>query len=244
MGDLSQLLREAREHKGASLEEVEEATHIRQKFLQALEEGDFVALPAETYVKGFLRTYAMYLELDPEELMALYEGQEDEGKTALPQPGFFQPMDISMAAPSWLTPDMVIGALLIVVLVAFGCWATWRYLPPTIKTQLLFWQAAATATPSPTATVSAVLPSATPTATPTTMPTASPTEIPTTMPTATPIHTRRFMRIQPSKPRNWVFFSTVVQYSVMIAMGDIPNGSVTAAIHFVSRSRIRVCARM
>ena len=191
MGDLGQLLRETREQKGVSLEEVEEATHIRLKFLQALEEGDFGAWPAETYVKGFLRTYAMYLELDPEEAMALYEGQEDEGKTALPQPGFFQPMDISMAAPSWLTPDMVIGALFIVVLVAFGCWATWRYLPSTIKTPLLFWRAAATATPSPTATASAVLPRLTPTAAPTATPTTIPTEMPTatstTLPTATPV---------------------------------------------------------
>ena len=190
MGDLGQLLREAREQKGVSLEQVEEATRIRQKFLQALEEGNYGALPAEAYVTGFLRTYAVYLELDPEEMIALYEGREDEGKAALPQPGFFQPMDISMAAPSWLTPDLVIGALLIVVLLAFGCWATWHYLPPTIKTQLLFWRATATATPSPTATTSAVLPRLTPTAapttTPTTMPTATPTEMPTAVPTATP----------------------------------------------------------
>jgi len=190
MGDLGQLLREAREQKGVSLEQVEEATRIRQKFLQALEEGNYGALPAEAYVTGFLRTYAMYLELDPEELIALYEGRENEGKAALTQPGFFQPMDISMSAPSWLTPDLVIGALLIVMLVAFGCWATWHYLPPTIKTQLLFWRAAATATPSPTATTSAVLPRLTPivapTMTPTTMPTATPTERPTAVPTATP----------------------------------------------------------
>ena len=186
MGDLGQLLQEAREQKGVSLEEVEEATRIRQKFLQALEEENFGTLPAETYVKGFLRTYAMYLELDPKEVIALYEGQEDEGKAALPQPGFFQPMDISMAAPSWLTPDLVIGALLIVALLAFGSWATWHYLPPTIKTQLLFWRATATATPSPTATTSVVLPPATPTATPTTMPTATPTAMPTATPTPLP----------------------------------------------------------
>jgi len=190
MGDLGQSLKEAREQKGVSLEEVEEVTRIRHKFVQALEEGNYGALPAETYVKAFLRTYAMYLELDPEEVMALYEGRENEGKAALSQPGFFQPMDISMAAPSWLTPDLVIGALLIIVLLAFGCWATWHYLPPTIKTQLLFWRAAATATPSPTATASAVLPRLTPTAaptmTPTTMPTATPTEMPTAVPTATP----------------------------------------------------------
>ena len=191
MGDLGQLLREAREQKGVSLEEVEEATHIRQKFLQALEEENFGALPAETYVKGFLRTYAMHLELNPEELIALYEGQENEGKSALTQPGFFQPMDISMVAPSWLTPDLVIGALLIIVLLAFGAWATWHYLPPAIKTQFLSWRATATITPSPTATISIVVvpPSATPTAKPTTMSTASPTEIPTEMPTAMPIDT-------------------------------------------------------
>jgi cytoskeleton protein RodZ len=190
MGDLGQLLREAREQKGVSFEEVEEATRIRQKFLQALEEEDYGALPAETYVRGFLRTYATYLELDPEELMATYEGRKDEGKVALPQPGFFQPMDISMAAPSWLTPDLVIGALLIVVLVAFGSWAVWHYLPPTIKTQLLSWRATATTTPSPTATTSIVMPSATllvaPTMTPTTVPTATPTEMPTATPTLLP----------------------------------------------------------
>ena len=190
MGDLGQLLREARERKGVSLEQVEEATRIRQKFLQALEEGNFGALPAETYVKGFLRTYATYLELDPEELMALYEGREDEGKAALPQSSFFQPMDISIAAPPWLTPDLVIGALLIVALLAFGSWAAWHYLPPTIKTQLLSWRATATTTPSPTATVPVVLPSATPTMAPTAtnteVPTATPTEVPTATPTPLP----------------------------------------------------------
>ncbi len=190
MGDLGQLLREARERKGVSLEQVEEVTRIRQKFLQALEEGNFGALPAETYVKGFLRTYAMYLELDPEELIALYEGRENEGKAALPQSSFFQPMDISMAAPPWLTPDLVIGALLIVALLAFGSWAAWHYLPPTIKTQLLSWRATATTTPSPTATAPVVLPSATPTiaptATPTEVPIATPAKVPTVTPTPLP----------------------------------------------------------
>jgi cytoskeletal protein RodZ len=190
MGDLGQLLREARERKGASLAEVEEATRIRQKFIQALEEGDYGALPAETYIKGFLRTYASYLELDPEEVMALYEGREAEGKAALSQPGFFQPMDLSMVTPPWLTPDLVMGTILVVVLLAFGAWATWHYLPPIMKTQLLSWRAPATATPSPTATGSIVLPPLTPSATstemPTTMPSATPTAMPTTTPTVTP----------------------------------------------------------
>jgi cytoskeleton protein RodZ len=190
MSDLGQMLREARERKQVSFEEVEEATRIRQKFLQALEQGDYGALPGETYVRGFLRTYAVYLELDPEEVMALYEGREGEDKATPPQPGFFEPMDLSMAAPSWLTADLLIGAILVVVLLAFGSWATWRYLPPIIKTQLLSWRTTATVTPSPAATTSVALPaltpSATPTGTPTTMPTATPTAVPTAIPSDTP----------------------------------------------------------
>ena len=195
MGDLGQLLQEARRQKGVSLEQVEEVTRIRQKFLKALEEENFRALPTETYVKGFLRNYALYLGLDPKEVIALYEGRGVEDKAAPPQPGFFQPMDVSLAAPSWLTPDLVIGALLILVLLAFLSWAAWHYLPPVVKAQLLSWRA--TATPSPTATTSIVLPLAIPTATPTTMPTVTPTAMPTvaiavvstSTPTSAPIST-------------------------------------------------------
>ena len=185
MDEVGQLLREARERKRISLEEVEEATHIRKKFLQAMEEGNFAALPAEAYVRGFLRTYASYLELDPEEVIAMYEGQEAERKETPPQPGFFQPMDLSMTAPSWLTADVVIGLVLFVVLLAFGAWAVWHYLPRTVKTQLVSWGAPAMATPSPTATV--VVPMVLPPLTPTATPTPIPTETPTPMPTSTSI---------------------------------------------------------
>ncbi|MGA9348740.1 MAG: RodZ domain-containing protein [Anaerolineae bacterium] len=188
MGDVGQLLQEARQQKGVSLEQVEEATRIRQKFLKALEEEDYTALPAEAYVKGFLRNYALYLGLDPEEVLALYEGRDVKGKAASAKPGFFEPMDISLAAPSWLTPDLVIGALLIVALLAFGSWAAWHYLPPIVRARLSSGRAIATATPSPTVTTSEeiILPPATSTATPTTMPTAMPIEMPTATSTAMP----------------------------------------------------------
>ena len=185
MGDVGQLLQEARQQKGVSLEQVEEATRIRQKFLKALEEEDYTALPAEAYVKGFLRNYALYLGLDPEEVLALYEGRDVKGKAASAKPGFFEPMDISLAAPSWLTPDLVIGALLIVALLAFGSWAAWHYLAPTVRARLL--SGRATPTPLPTVTTSKeiILPPATSTATPTTIPTTMLTAMPIEMPTAT-----------------------------------------------------------
>jgi cytoskeleton protein RodZ len=57
-------LREARLRHGADLVEAEQATKIRSKYLRALEEERFELLPAQTYVKGFLRSYAEYLGLD------------------------------------------------------------------------------------------------------------------------------------------------------------------------------------
>jgi len=59
-------LRAARERQGIGLPEAELATKIRVKYIRALEEEDFDALPADTYARGFLRTYADYLGLDGE----------------------------------------------------------------------------------------------------------------------------------------------------------------------------------
>ena len=64
MFEIGNSLREARLRQGLDLARVEDETKIRAKYLQALEDERFDVLPAETYVKGFLRTYAEHLGLD------------------------------------------------------------------------------------------------------------------------------------------------------------------------------------
>lgn len=64
MFEIGNSLREARVRRGVDFAEAELATKIRGKYLHALEEEQFELLPADTYVKGFLRTYADYLGLD------------------------------------------------------------------------------------------------------------------------------------------------------------------------------------
>ncbi len=64
MFEIGNSLREARIRQGIDLPRAEDDTKIRAKYLQALEDERFEILPAETYVKGFLRTYAEYLRLD------------------------------------------------------------------------------------------------------------------------------------------------------------------------------------
>jgi cytoskeleton protein RodZ len=62
--EIGNSLHEARVRQGLDLQTAELATKVRAKYLKALEEEQFELLPAQTYVKGFLRTYADFLGLD------------------------------------------------------------------------------------------------------------------------------------------------------------------------------------
>jgi Helix-turn-helix domain len=62
--EIGNSLREARLRQHLDFPEIEQATKIRGKYLRALEDEQFEILPAQTYVKGFLRSYAEYLGLD------------------------------------------------------------------------------------------------------------------------------------------------------------------------------------
>ena len=62
--EIGNSLREARLRQNLDFGSVEAGTKIRSKYIQALEAERFDVLPGETYVKGFLRTYAEFLGLD------------------------------------------------------------------------------------------------------------------------------------------------------------------------------------
>ncbi len=64
MFEIGNSLREARVRQGLEYPQVELATKIRAKYLRALEDEQFGVLPAQPYVKGFMRTYAEFLGLD------------------------------------------------------------------------------------------------------------------------------------------------------------------------------------
>ncbi len=62
------LLRQKREQKGLTLQEVCEATRVSLVNLQAIEAADYAALPADTYTRGFIRIYADFLGLNGSEI--------------------------------------------------------------------------------------------------------------------------------------------------------------------------------
>ena len=65
-------LRQERIARQVSLEELSWSTKIRMEYLTSLEAGDFSNMPAEVFVKGYIKAYAFYLELDPEDVLQRY----------------------------------------------------------------------------------------------------------------------------------------------------------------------------
>lgn len=74
---IGERLRNAREARGLTLAAAETLTRIRAIYLQALEDEHFDRLPASVYARGFLRTYAVALGLDPDELTEAYPAAFD-----------------------------------------------------------------------------------------------------------------------------------------------------------------------
>ena len=77
METIGQILKNAREKKGLSIEELEASTRIVAKFIKALENEDFDALPGEIYVKGFIKNLSDKLSLDAEMVLERYNLQRN-----------------------------------------------------------------------------------------------------------------------------------------------------------------------
>ena len=83
MQGIGTILKKERESKKITLEQVEEATKIRRKYLEAIENEKFEVLPGEVYVKGFVATYLKYLGI---------KDRADVAEILKPKPA---PVDIS-----------------------------------------------------------------------------------------------------------------------------------------------------
>lgn len=68
---VGEMLRTTREERKLSVEQVNRETKISVQTIRAMEQDDFGSFPSETYLKGFLRTYAQFLGLDSGKLWAM-----------------------------------------------------------------------------------------------------------------------------------------------------------------------------
>ena len=76
MESIGEKFRTRREEKGLFIEQIARDTNISKKFIAAIENEDYTEIPGETYLIGFFRTYAEYLNISPAEIITLYKNQK------------------------------------------------------------------------------------------------------------------------------------------------------------------------
>lgn len=107
-------LRKARERRRVSVDEASRGTKLRADVLEALEDERFDALLGEVYVRGALRTYAGYLGLDPDRVLAAYSSAAGVEAPPPPEP----PNQIRRAIGAARRRDNhLLAAVVVVVLV-------------------------------------------------------------------------------------------------------------------------------
>jgi cytoskeleton protein RodZ len=83
MASVGAHLRELRDRRGISLEEISRVTRVPARYLEALESDRFSALPAPVFTRGFIRAYCQALGESPDEVLAHY-ADDDDGVTSAP----------------------------------------------------------------------------------------------------------------------------------------------------------------
>ena len=101
---IGRILEQAREERGLSLHQVEQATKIRARYLKELERENVDVLPA-VYVRGSLRTYADYLGLDSEALVRELKYRQ-ASRAELQRPVYGEPSSSSVAGSTFPAEDL------------------------------------------------------------------------------------------------------------------------------------------
>lgn len=109
-----------RKKKRISIEKASKDLVIKAKYLEALENEDWQSLPEAAFAKGYVKSYALYLNLDPQYLLALYRREYDESK-------FPQKPTHRQEKRLFITPVKIINLTFIVGVIAFLVYIVLQY---------------------------------------------------------------------------------------------------------------------
>ncbi|HZV54071.1 MAG TPA: RodZ domain-containing protein [Rhodocyclaceae bacterium] len=117
------LLRKAREARGLSVNDVVHSLKFSPRQIEALEADDMAALPGSVFVRGIIRSYARFLKLDPEPLLALLEA-----KAPVAPPDVRAPDNMGNAMPkSGIHQIPPLVALSVLLLIAAATMIAWHF---------------------------------------------------------------------------------------------------------------------
>jgi cytoskeleton protein RodZ len=128
--EIGKTLRAQREALGLSLPDSERYTHVRMRYIEALEDGRMEDLPSLVQGRGMLNNYAHFLELDTDILISRFadalQARRVEHAASPPKTGLFNrrhKATSSSPVKRLITPDLLIGAALILILFVFAIWS-------------------------------------------------------------------------------------------------------------------------
>jgi cytoskeleton protein RodZ len=134
MESIGSSLRETREQLGLTLDEVERATRIRTHHLLSLEQGDFDSLPSSVQARGFIRNYAEFLGLNPDDLLSDYaellrtnhQRRKLWSGSTYEEPATLPTVQVRSRRARWFSMDVLVAALVAVAILAVVIWGLGR----------------------------------------------------------------------------------------------------------------------
>lgn len=121
MPSLGETFSDRRRQLGISIAQAEGDTKIRGRSLEALENGNYDSLPAPGYVRGYVTSYARYLDLDPVQMIAMYRAETGNARQhrIVPPDEAVKPRHELNAIP-WRTAAVAAVTIALIVLIGWG----------------------------------------------------------------------------------------------------------------------------
>jgi cytoskeleton protein RodZ len=124
MKTVGSILKKAREERGLSHQEISQVIKIHPRFLRALEESNWGVFSSGVHAKGFLKNYANYLGLNPDEVLAFFRREYDEKNNEQKIKKMIRPL----AAPRLvITPGLVLAAATVIFVTLFFGYVVYQY---------------------------------------------------------------------------------------------------------------------
>ncbi|MBA2849240.1 helix-turn-helix domain-containing protein [Thermosulfuriphilus ammonigenes] len=128
-------LKRERELRGISLETIAEETKISVSILAAIEAEDWGKLPAQVFVRGFIRNYAQVIGLDPNEVILRYETlanppkEEEDDEYVVQISGDEEKVSLGSRSKKWLWLVVILVVIVVAFVLGFRLWQTKKMSP-------------------------------------------------------------------------------------------------------------------
>ncbi|MGP0628897.1 RodZ domain-containing protein [Nitrospina sp. 32_T5] len=127
-----QYLKHQRELRSVTLDDIANSTRIPTRHLEALEEDRYDDLPAEVFIKGYIRGYGEALGVDANELLTAYDERIGKDRREVREQSLKEVVQREQKKSFWQTQMKLVGFVVGLVLVGWLVWVTFQSSPPSV----------------------------------------------------------------------------------------------------------------